>query len=104
MSIDKEAFQVMADKTGLAGDAYIATFNIISLYEDAKAPRQEVDLEALFRAFAKSIEGTANAALFPYHAPGTIKIPEEELLYWIAYLPISLQTEKPKTNQMGDRE
>lgn len=41
MPINKDAFQAMAEKSGLSGDAYIAAHNLIEIYEAAKGNGQE---------------------------------------------------------------
>jgi len=51
----------------------------------------ELTIERLFCDFAKSIAETANKQLEPYHAPGTICIPEEELQFWCGYIRDALR-------------
>lgn len=86
--------KVEALKKGITnGGARNAIDKCLALIREEES---NVDLEALFRAFVKSIESTANSALAPYHAPGTIQIPEEEIQYWLGFLPTGYRTHPAK--------
>ncbi len=54
--------------------------------EDVVMPWPGMDIEALFRAFAASIQKTANEHILGNGRYGQIQVPEEEIEYWLDWL------------------